>query len=177
MTNRTLPYVGELRPAFLAHAANRLDTLICAQTESMLADAGAATPARSVSAMIYLNRRGPASSADIAAADGQSHQLVSSRIAPLEELGLIARGVDPNDRRRKLLKLTAKGKSDAKIVEGVCKTIARAMESLQGEMGVDLFAAIEEAERNLTRRTISERAAGPALAARNLTMRKGTANG
>ena len=159
-----LAYVGELRPAFLAHIANRLDALICLQTEAMLAAAGAATPARSVSAIVYLNRCGQASLADIAAADGQSHQLVSSRVAALEDLGLLVRVIDRHDRRRKLLKLTAKGKADAAVVERVCGDIARALNDLQQELSLDLFAAIETAEKSLTRITISERAAGAARA-------------
>jgi DNA-binding MarR family transcriptional regulator len=159
VAERAFSYAPELRAAFIAHMADRLNTLICVQTGEMLKKAGAVTPIRCVSAMIYLLKRGPASLADIADTDGQSHQLVSSRVAPLEELGLVTRTDDPNDARRKLLKLTAKGKADAKLLEKLCRDIASALEDLSSEIGVDLVSALETAEKELARRPIAERLA------------------
>lgn len=157
MSHRAFSYAQNLRPGFLAHMANRLDALICGQTEAMLQDAGVVTPVRSVSTMIYLRKCGPASLADIAAADRQSHQLVSSRVGPLEELGLVTRTIDKNDRRRKLLKLTAKGRADSKIIERVCEQIALGLDHLRHEINLDLMSAIEEAETRLKQMPIELR--------------------
>lgn len=164
MTSPSFAYLPGLKPAFLAHMASRLDSLICTQTKDLLQAAGAQTPVRSVSALLYLYKKGPSSLADIALADGQSHQLVTSRVVPLEDLALVESTPDPADARRKLLALTEKGYADAKVVEHVCRDIAAAFESLFTEIGCDLTSANEEALRLLSRQPLSDRIA-PAPAA------------
>ncbi|RED16738.1 DNA-binding MarR family transcriptional regulator [Parasphingopyxis lamellibrachiae] len=155
--DRAFSYLSEIRPAFLGHLASRLDTLIGRQTKAMLIHAGAQTPGRSVSVMLFLLKHGEASIADMARRDGQSHQLVASRIGPLEKLGLLAVSVDPDDERRKLCRLTSDGRADAKIVERVSREVARTLSTLNQELGFDLMDAIELAEKSLSRIPLYER--------------------
>lgn len=154
-------YAPELRPAFVAHMASRLDALICAQTKKVLDASGVETPVRSVSIMMRLLRRGPASIADIARIEGQSHQLVSSRVAPLEKAGLVRVKPDSQDERRKLLSLTSKGVADARKVEKICGNIAAAFSDLNKELGVDLMATLEHSEQALQREPIAMRISPP----------------
>ncbi len=150
-------HLSDIRPAFLGHLANRLDTLIGQQTRTIFSEAGAKTPPRSASVMLFLLKLGDASIADMARRDGQSHQLVASRIGPLETLGLIEVVADPDDDRRKLCRLTAAGREDALIVERTGRGIAQAMQTLNDELGIDLMDAIERAEKSLARTPLNER--------------------
>lgn len=153
----TFSYPADIRPAFLGHMANRLDSLIGRQSEAMLAEAGAKTPRRSVSVMLFLLQHGDASIADMARRDGQSHQLIASRIGPLETLGLIVTMADPDDERRKLCRLTPQGRDDAQIVAQVARKIAVSLTALNREIGFDLMGAIEAAEKSLSKVPLYER--------------------
>lgn len=150
-------YLADIRPAFLGHMANRLDTLIGKQSKVMLADAGAKSPGRSASVILFLLKHGEASIADMARSDGQSHQLVASRIGPLEKLGLLTTEIDTQDERRKICRLTSEGQEDAKIVEQVVRKIAQGLAALNQEIGFDLMDAIEKAEKSLSRFPLHER--------------------
>ena len=157
MSETPFHYAPELRPAFIAHMAARLDTLVCKQTKDMLKDAGVLTPVLSVSIMVFLSAHDVGTVSDIARIDGQSHQLVKSRLKPLETLQLVRASPDPLDDRRRILSLTAKGKRDAKRVLAVCEQVAAVMTHLQNELGVNLTDAIMQAESSLSRVTLSER--------------------
>jgi DNA-binding MarR family transcriptional regulator len=157
MSKTPFHYAPELRPAFLAHMAARLDALICSQTKDLLKDADALTPVLSVSIMVFLSAHGTGTVSDIARIDGQSHQLVKSRLKPLEMLQLVRAKPDPLDDRRRILSLTAKGKRDAKRVLAVCEQVAAAVAHLQDELGVALTDAIMQAENSLSRTPLSKR--------------------
>lgn len=150
-------YDPALRPAFLGHMADRLDTIISKQSKQMLKDAGAQTPAHSVSVILYLLKNGEASVAEMARRDGQSHQLITSRIGPLERLGLLTTEKDSNDERRKLCRLTEQGRADAKIVRSITRQIARSLKALIDEIGFDLLDALERAEKSLSRLPLQDR--------------------
>jgi DNA-binding MarR family transcriptional regulator len=113
--------------------------------------------------MMHLLRQGPASIADIARREGQSHQLVSSRIAPLEKAGLLKTKPDPKDERRKILEFTVKGAADARKLEKVSEKIAAVFRGLNEELGVDLMAMLEDAEQSLLRNPVAMRIKTPAL--------------
>ena len=152
-------YAKDLRPAFLAHMASRLDALICKQTKEIYRRANVIAPVRSVSVVVHLSRCGAASIADIARVEGQSHQLVSSRVAPLVDLGLVKITPDLDDERSKVMSLTPTGKADAKKIEKLCGEIASTFRNLNKELGADLMTLLEQAEKSLSRTPIAERAA------------------
>lgn len=62
------------------------------------------------SALGRLDRGGPASSSELARLDGISPQSMGVTIAALERRGLVARDPDPEDGRRIVLSITAKGR-------------------------------------------------------------------
>ena len=127
------------------------------QTKEMLHDAGALTPVLSVSIITFLTLHGPSTAANIARIDGQSHQLVKSRLKPLIALNLVQVEPDPTDDRRRILSLTETGKEDANRVLSVCEQVSTAIEHLQDELGVDLTDAIMRAESSLSRTPLHER--------------------
>ena len=152
-----LNYLDDLRPAFVAHLADRLNTVICAETQAYADRVGIHAPVKSHSAILFLHKRGPASLSEIARSDGQSHQLLAARLDPLERLGLIERVADPQDGRRRPYRLTRAGREEAKRVEAAVMLEAEAMRRLFKEMDQDLIASLEEAMECLRVRPLEER--------------------
>jgi DNA-binding MarR family transcriptional regulator len=62
--------------------------------------------ATQISVLLRLEREGPASSAELARAEGIRAQSMGTALAPLEEAGLIVGAPDPADGRRTILSLT-----------------------------------------------------------------------
>jgi DNA-binding MarR family transcriptional regulator len=58
-----------------------------------------------------LDREGPRSTSELAAAEGVRSQSMSQTLAELEALGLVRRHPDPTDGRRTLLELTDQGRA------------------------------------------------------------------
>ena len=155
---KTLGVLGPLRHAFVAHLADRLSAQICTETAALFADRGIAAPVRSASAMLLLLKLGSATLAELARTDGQSHQLLSTRLAPLEAMGLVERSVDPVDARRRPYVLTNSGLVEARQVEAACAEIAAAMEDLFAELGNNLVESLDGAMLALRRVPIAARA-------------------
>lgn len=159
MATATLSYLGDLRPAFIAHLADRLSHQICRESAELAARSGVLAPERAHSVMLFLAKHPPATLAEIARIDGQPHQLLAARMAPLEHLELIERTDDPADRRRRPYRLTELGKEDAARIERAAREIADAMGGLFSEMEVDLIAVLDDAIERLRRTPVAERCA------------------
>ena len=154
---RALVFLGDLRPAFVAHLAERLTDALCESTQLLADAAGLRAPIRTHSVLLYLLAQGPASLTEMARTDGQSHQLLSSRLKPLEKLKLIERFVDPNVARRHPYKLTRSGRAEALTVRLAIGAHARAMKDLFAETGVDLVAVLDDALEALRIKTLRVR--------------------
>lgn len=160
---RALAFLGDLRPAFVAHLAERLTDTICASTQALADDAGLSAPSRTHSVLLRLES-GPASLVEMARADGQSHQLLSSRLKPLEEKGLIERIADPKDARRRPYSLTPSGRAEAVAIRAAIVAHARALEDLFAETGVDLVDALDRTIEALRYKSLQDRIADTLLA-------------
>lgn len=80
------------------------------------------------SALSRLDRRGPASSSELARLDGISPQSMGTTIAALEQRGLVAREKDPEDGRRIVLSITEAGRQVVRDRRGArTGLIARAL--------------------------------------------------
>ena len=159
---RALEFLDGLRPAFVAHLAERFSDDLCASSQALAETAGLKAPPRTHSVLLFLLTKGPASLTEIARTDGQSHQLLASRLDPLEKLGLIERFVDPKDGRRRPFKLTRLGRKEALVVRANIEAHARAMEELFSEIGVDLVSALDDALEALRKRPLEDRLHKPA---------------
>lgn len=159
MPTTSLSYLADLRPAFVAHLADRLSHQICKESAELSAQRGVIAPERTHSVMLFLAGQPPATLAEIARIDGQPHQLLAARLAPLEQLGLIERIDDPGDRRRRPYRLTALGRADAVRIERSARAIADAVKGLFEEMNVDLVAVLDEAIERLRKTPLSHRCA------------------
>jgi DNA-binding MarR family transcriptional regulator len=100
------------------------------------------------SVMARLSRNGPATTADLARAEGVRPQSMGATIAALEELGMIERRPHPTDGRQLMLSLTAKGIAVRKSVRDAKRSwLAQAIAQLDQEDRDTLLRAGEIIER------------------------------
>ncbi len=93
---------------------------------------------------------GPATSADLARAEGVKPQSMGAAIALLEERGLVERKPHPTDRRQMNVRLTAKGIALRKRVREAIETwAAQALAKLDKRELAILFNATEVIQRML----------------------------
>jgi DNA-binding MarR family transcriptional regulator len=89
-----------------------------------------------------LESEGPATSADLARAEGVTPQSMGTAIAALQKMGLVERKAHPKDGRQMIVKLTAKGISLRKHVKTAKETwLAQALGNLNERELAILFEA------------------------------------
>jgi DNA-binding MarR family transcriptional regulator len=89
-----------------------------------------------------LDRDGPATTADLARAEGMKPQSMGTTIAALEERGFVVRRAHPTDGRQVNIELTAKGTAMRKGIGDAKRTwLAQAMSGLDEDERETLFAA------------------------------------
>jgi len=125
-----------LGPAFIAYQLERLAELIVAQGNDMLDAAGIIFPSRAVSTVLFIGKHQPTSTADIARALGQPHQVATQRVDLLIQLGIVERIDDPDDRCRKLLRLTRQGTAQFDVLTARLAKAGLAFEALSDELGL-----------------------------------------
>jgi DNA-binding MarR family transcriptional regulator len=98
--------------------------------------------------MARLAKDGPATTADLARAEGMKPQSMGTTIAALEEMGMVERKPHPTDRRQVNIELTAKGTAVRKSVGDAKRTwLAQAIAQLDKQEQATLFAAGEIIKR------------------------------
>jgi DNA-binding MarR family transcriptional regulator len=92
--------------------------------------------------MARLARNGPATTADLARAEGMRPQSMGATIAALEEMGIVERKPHPTDGRQVIIELTAKGAAVRKTTWDAKQTwLAQAIGKLDKRERETLFAA------------------------------------
>ncbi|MGA8621811.1 MAG: MarR family transcriptional regulator [Candidatus Sulfotelmatobacter sp.] len=92
--------------------------------------------------MARLAKDGPATTADLARAEGMKPQSMGTTIAALEEMGMVARKPHPSDGRQVNLELTAKGAAVRKSARDAKQTwLAQAIAQLDKQEQATLFKA------------------------------------
>lgn len=145
---------------FHAFVGNRLDRavqLMNEQSGRVLSNAGIVLPPQSASCLVFIAEKESASAADIAAALDLPHQLVAQRLNALMGRGLVVRRADPNDGRRKILRLTPKGKTQIERLNTVLHDTNAVYEELNKELGVDVSALALRLIDTLDREPLEER--------------------
>lgn len=129
----------------LAVAMSRLRARI--RTES--GGPGEGITVSQVAMMRRLVERGPMSASDLAASEHVSQQAVAQRIEMLRPMDVLVLSPDPNDRRRKLVSLTPKGRDLlARLSESEEEWLARA---ISGSVGTEELLALSSAIQLLDR--------------------------
>jgi DNA-binding MarR family transcriptional regulator len=98
--------------------------------------------------MARLANHGPATTADLARAEGMKPQSMGTTIAALEEMGMVERKPHPTDGRQINIELTAKGAAVRKSVKEAKRTwLAEAITQLDEQDRETLFKAGEIIKR------------------------------
>ena len=98
--------------------------------------------------MARLAREGPATTADLARAEGMKPQSMGTTIAALEERGMVERRPHPSDGRQVNIELTARGAAVRKSAKDAKRTwLAQAIAQLDDEERETLFKAGEIIKR------------------------------
>jgi DNA-binding MarR family transcriptional regulator len=94
--------------------------------------------------MARLDKDGPATTADLARAEGMKPQSMGTTIAALEEMGMVERKPHPTDGRQVHIALTGKGAAVRKSAKDAKRTwLAQAISQLDEQERVALFKAAE----------------------------------
>ena len=94
--------------------------------------------------MARLDKDGPATTADLARAEGMKPQSMGTTIAALEEMRMVERKPHPTDGRQVHIALTAKGAAVRKSAKEAKRTwLAQAIAQLDEQERVALFKAAE----------------------------------
>jgi DNA-binding MarR family transcriptional regulator len=92
--------------------------------------------------MSRLEKNGPATTADLARAEGVKPQSMGATVAALEEMGIVERKPHPTDGRQANIELTAKGVAVRKSAGDAKRTwLAQALAELDEEERETLFEA------------------------------------
>jgi DNA-binding MarR family transcriptional regulator len=98
--------------------------------------------------MARLDKHGPATTADLARAEGMKPQSMGTTIAALEEMGMVERKPHPTDGRQVHIELTAKGAAVRKSSRDAKRTwLAHAIAELDEQERETLFQAGEIIKR------------------------------
>jgi DNA-binding MarR family transcriptional regulator len=100
------------------------------------------------SVIARLEKDGPATTAELARAEGVKPQSMGTAIATLEEMGLVERKPHPTDGRQMNIKLTIKGSAMRKNTREAKHTwLAQAIDQLDKRDQAALFASVEVFKR------------------------------
>jgi DNA-binding MarR family transcriptional regulator len=104
------PTVGPVTDT-ATHAAREIRVVLSRLRRRLkdVAGIGDLTPSQ-VSVLSRLDKGGPASGSDLAAAEGIRPQSLAATLAVLDQHGMIRRDPDPDDGRRQLVSLSAEGR-------------------------------------------------------------------
>jgi DNA-binding MarR family transcriptional regulator len=146
-----------LRDAFVGKILDGLVNQIVEQGDDLLIQAGVIFPSRSASTVLLLGSSKNLSAADIAKMLGEPHQLATQRVDLLITLGIVSRVDDPRDARRKVVRLTPKGRRQLEKLEASLALARAAIAALFEEIECDLSAAALRAKQALGDRSLLER--------------------
>ncbi|HXP00137.1 MAG TPA: MarR family winged helix-turn-helix transcriptional regulator [Luteibacter sp.] len=144
---------------FLPHILRRLANRFIDECAVVSADLGIDVPQRLESTVQLLLDSGTRSVMDIAGSIGQSHPFVIKGVKELKALKLVDVRSDPKDKRRTLVTLTAKGKTQAERLVAVRPVFEAAYLSLMKEADADVFEALWRIESALKKTSFAERVA------------------
>ncbi|WP_439635918.1 MarR family winged helix-turn-helix transcriptional regulator [Oceanicaulis sp.] len=150
------------RPAAFLLRLSRLHDLLTVQLQTALTDSGHDLKTHTTGVLNLLHHSGPATITALSGGMGVSHQLVSQRLSPLLQAGLVELEPDPEDGRRKRVSLTDSGKQEAQALQAFLDQLDRVYLELFEELGADLDALIPRAQAALSARSLSDRLKGDA---------------
>jgi DNA-binding MarR family transcriptional regulator len=135
-------YIARQGPAFLAHLLRRLSDELIHGAAVWYPTTGVTAPPRTISTLIALDDLGPLGVTELSTLLRQSHPLVITWIKELTSLSFVAAKGDRKDRRRSVVTLTAKGKTEVRRVRAALVVMEQASMRLLDQGGKGLLAAL-----------------------------------
>ena len=135
-------YIARQGPAFLAHLLRRLSDELIQGAALWYPAVGVTAPPRTISTLIALDDLGPLGVTELAALLRQSHPLVITWIRELTSLSFVAAKGDPRDRRRSVVRLTARGKAEVRRVREALVVMEQASMRLLDQGGKGVLASL-----------------------------------
>ncbi|WP_291845620.1 MarR family transcriptional regulator [Maricaulis sp.] len=146
----------EMAPGFLGLLLGSLVERLVEDGSEPAQAAGITAPLRSFSMLLLLSRADQ-SVTELARRLGVTHAAVIKTSRVLERSGLVCRGEDPDDARRKPLCLTPAGRTQSLRIEAYMQRANAVYADLFAEIGVDLFAAARAFEAALIKESFGHR--------------------
>ena len=147
--------------AFFDMRLHKLRVLITEQCDALFLQRGIRASSICISVMLFLREQRHASIAKIADSLAYSHQLIAYRLKQLENLGLVVKFADTEDRRKSLIKLSPEGEREADEIKALIPKISEIYDEIFAQIGFDLSQAIDEVRGELAMKSMSERLGEP----------------
>lgn len=135
-------FIARQGPAFLAHLLRRLSDELVQGAAVWYPTMGVTAPPRTISTLLALDDLGPLGVTELAALLRQTHPLVITWIRELKSLSLVTARSDPKDRRRSVIRLTARGKAEVGRVRDALVVVEQASLRLLDQSGDNVLAAL-----------------------------------
>ncbi len=149
--------IRQQRELALASRLKRLHERLVREASQVYREIDVNFEARWFAVFYALGRTAPLSVVELARELHITHTAVNQVAGELIRHGLVSQGRDRRDARRRLLRLTAKGRSVFARLEPVWAAVVEANREWLQDAGVDLLAALDRVEDALEERSIYDR--------------------
>jgi DNA-binding MarR family transcriptional regulator len=145
-------FTGKYGPAAIGARLRRLSENIDEDAGRIYAELGIQFQQRWVGILEHLSEQGPQSVGELASALGIRHSSVSQTRRSLEEAELLESNPDPNDRRSRVLRLSAEGKRLVGRLRPLWRVLNATSLELDGEAKgvIDALDRLDAALRRLS---------------------------
>ena len=150
-------FVESMGALTLAHRFKRMMSRLLQEARIVYRELDVPIQPRWCSTLLLLHEAGPLSVKELAARLRLSHPAVVQIVDAASAAGLVRRGRDANDGRRRRVALTAEGRRWLPLLRGVWAELARAQEELFRSAGCDVLSVLDAANRELDERPLSGR--------------------
>lgn len=148
---------AELGELALASRLKRVSEELLKDADALYRDLGVEFQPRWFPTFYTLSHHAPLSTADLAQALGLTHPAIAQVVTQLKQAGFVKDYRDRRDDRRRMIKLTPKGRRLHRRLQPVWAQIRAAAQEVHAEAGVDLLPALERLETVLARRSVMDR--------------------
>ncbi len=142
---------------WLPHILRRLSNRFVDACDQVFEEFGLIVPPNAVSVVHFLYSHGPQPMMAISEATTQSHPLINSYVRALKSLGIAQTRVDPADRRRTIVSLTALGIEQAQALVAAREAFVPAYQRLMDEADAHVFEGLWRLESALREKPFSQR--------------------
>ena len=149
--------IAELEELALASRLKRLSEALLKDADALYRDLGVTFQPRWFPTFYTLSRHAPLTTADLAQALGLTHPAIGQVVTQLKNADLIQDYRDHRDDRRRMLKLTPRGRRLLHRLEPVWDEIRAAAREVLADARIDLLPAMDRLEDIIARRSVMDR--------------------